>query len=243
MLKKSKNLFIAILAVCLLAGMVVNNVEGPPDFAAIKDVKARKKAFFDYLTPMIKDINKERAEERKQLKAIVSDLRAGRVISKKKLTKLTTWTKKYGIKFQKKHLETSAVRLLNRLDQIPASMILAQAAIESAWGTSRFVRLGNNYFGQWCYKKGCGIVPKARNKGAKHEVRKFNNTKKSIYAYFHNINTHSAYKQVRKIRAQERAQGKPLSGMKMVAGLKNYSQRGQAYIDELRSVIRFNKLE
>jgi len=132
---------------------------------------------------------------------------------------------------------------LLHLDQIPESMVLAQAALESAWGTSRFVKGGNNYFGQWCYEAGCGMVPSARQQGANHEVRKFDSARESLHAYFRNINSHRAYRSLRKIRAQKRPAGQPLSGLELLAGLRNYSQRGQDYVDELRKVIRFNKFE
>ena len=84
------------------------------------------------------------------------------------------------------------------------------------------------------------MVPKARPEDAKHEVKEFNSTEDSLYRYFNNINSNPVYQQVREIRTQAREAGKPLSGLDMVAGLENYSQRGQAYIDDLRSVIRSN---
>ena len=87
------------------------------------------------------------------------------------------------------------------------------------------------------------MVPKARPEDAKHEVKEFNSTKESLYSYFNNINSNPVYQQVREIRAQAREAGKPLSGLDMVAGLENYSQRGQAYTDDLRSVIRSNNFE
>ena len=87
------------------------------------------------------------------------------------------------------------------------------------------------------------MVPNARAKGATHEVQEFSSTEDALYTYFQNINRHPAYKQVRYIRALARKAGKPLSGLAMVGGLQKYSERGQVYIEQLRSVIRFNNFE
>jgi Bax protein len=170
-------------------------------------------------------------------------LRAGQPLRYLQRRQLKFWAQRYQIEFQADDLLASAEVLLLHLDQIPASMVLAQAAMESAWGTSRFVRGGYNFFGQWCYREGCGMVPSERPQGASHEVKTFDDPRQAVYAYFRNINSHPAYKQVRKIRAQARQAGEAPSGLAMIAGLQQYSQRGQAYINELRSVIRFNDLE
>jgi len=238
-------IFLSIVSYSIvsLAGFANVKVQKPPHFSSMKDAKARKKAFFNYLKPIITEINRARMEERQQLKTIYSALRVGKTITKEERHQLELWGQRYDIEIKPDNLKTTAETLLIHLDQIPESMVLAQAAIESAWGTSRFVTTGNNYFGQWCYRKGCGMVPRARQKGAKHEVRRFDNAKQSVSSYFQNINSHPAYKKLRKIRAQARESGKSLSGMKLVAGLKNYSQRGQNYVDELRQIIRFNKIE
>ena len=134
----------------------------------------------------------------------------------------------------------SIQELLLRVDEIPTSLVLAQAANESAWGTSRFAQDGHNYFGQWCFKQGCGITPSNRAPGATHEVKRFNTPMDSVHAYFININTHRAYKTLREIRASAE---KPVSGVLLADGLLNYSERKQAYIDELKSMIISNNLE
>jgi Bax protein len=130
-----------------------------------------------------------------------------------------------------------------RVNIIPPAMALAQAAKESGWGTSRFASDGNNYFGQWCYKPGCGLIPKARKTGKSHEVAVFNSAKESVQAYMHNINTHQAYDELRAIRAKLQKTGKPLSGLDLLQGLHAYSERGQIYVKELESMIQFNQLE
>ena len=132
--------------------------------------------------------------------------------------------------------------LLLRVDQVPASLALAQAAMESAWGTSRFAVQGNNLFGQWCYQKGCGLVPLRRNAGSTHEVAKFDSVSDAIKSYLKNINTHRAYADLRNDRASLRSAGKPITGHQLAEGLIDYSELREAYVHEIQAVIRINKL-
>ena len=122
------------------------------------------------------------------------------------------------------------------------SLALAQSANESAWGTSRFALKANNLFGQWCFSKGCGIVPLSRPVGAKFEMAKFTNPEQSVVAYMHNLNTNRAYINFRKMRKNMRGMNVPLSGAVLAEGLISYSQRRGAYIKELQAMIRVNKL-
>lgn len=127
--------------------------------------------------------------------------------------------------------------LLRRVDIVPVSLALAQAINESAWGVSRFALEGNNYFGQWCYVKGCGIVPNKRDADKDFEVRKFTSMQDSVAAYILNLNTNKAYKEFRKVRFQYREQGYRVIGLSLVNSLSSYSQRGQAYVSSLRKII------
>jgi len=243
-MSRKLELFVAaMLAIVLLFSHVVDRRQQLPDFAAIDDVQLRKQAFIDYLQPIVEDINSRRAAERKLLQSMHESLLAGKQLSYLQRRQLKLWAQRYDVDFQPDQMLANIEALLLHLDQIPASMVIAQAAMESAWGTSRFVTGGYNFFGQWCYKKGCGMVPGERQQGASHEVKKFSSTRDALYAYFRNINSHPAYRQLRKLRAQARAAGEVLSGQELVAGLQKYSQRGKAYIDDLRAVIRFNNLE
>jgi len=213
------------------------------DFAEIEDIPQRKAAFIAYLKPIINGINQERAEERDELNSIVEKMQQGDSPNFFEKYKLENWAERYEVEYNEEELLATAEKLLLHLDQIPLSMVLAQAAMESAWGTSRFAIEGNNLFGQWCFEEGCGIVPARRSKGANHEVREFDDAEESIASYFRNINSHPAYKKLRKRRSILRAKDEPLTGYELIDGLQNYSQRGQAYIDELSSVIRYNKLD
>jgi Bax protein len=132
--------------------------------------------------------------------------------------------------------------LLARVNAIPVSLALAQAANESAWGTSRFAREANNFYGQWCFQKGCGLVPARRDKNKTHEVAAFKSPKESVERYIHNLNSHNAYKTLRKIRNRLRTENKLITGIELAEGLLHYSERGKEYIKELQSMIKFNKL-
>jgi Bax protein len=132
--------------------------------------------------------------------------------------------------------------LLKRVDVIPADLALAQAASESAWGTSRFALQGNNYFGIWCFTAGCGLIPTERPTGASYEVQYFATVADNVDAYMLNLNSHASYQPLRDLRARLRAQHKPLKGKVLSKGLINYSGIGHDYIAQLRLLIRHNHL-
>ena len=144
---------------------------------------------------------------------------------------------KYKLKPDDHELPVMVWHLLQRVDVVPVSLVVAQAANESAWGKSRFAREGNNLFGIWCYTEGCGIVPKLRKDEAKHEVRRYDSFKDSVADYMKNINRHRAYQKLREIRAAERAAGRELNGHRLAAGLGTYSEIGNEYIKRIRAII------
>ena len=145
-------------------------------------------------------------------------------------------SERYGVK--KNPLET----LLKLVDIIPPSLALAQAAEESGWGTSRFVREGNAVFGQWTFSSAGSLVPADRDENKKHKIRAFPNLLDSVRAYALNLNTHAAYRQFRKVRSDLRLKGAPLDGLLLVDYLKRYSQRGQKYVEAIRALIKVNQL-
>ncbi len=131
---------------------------------------------------------------------------------------------------------------MRRVNVIPPSLALAQAANESGWGTSRFAREANNYFGQWCYETGCGLVPARRDKNKTHEVAAFESPKESVGRYINNLNSNRAYQSLRDIRSRLIANNEPVTGYALAAGLNRYSERGADYVSELRAMIDYNKL-
>lgn len=211
-----------------------------PDFTKYEADTERKKEFFNYLLPLINNHN-------------ASILKARHKISQWSQHpdslgwfdhfQLENFLETYQLDNFNINNEHDWAKLLRRVDVIPASLALAQAANESGWGTSRFAREGNNYFGQWCYKKGCGIVPKGRGTRDVHEVAIFNSPSESVASYLRNLNSHKAYKSLREIRVIMREEEQSIRGAELVKGLGKYSQRGQDYTIELRSIILHNNLQ
>ena len=214
-----------------------------PDFADIRDVKQKKSAFFNYLRPAIEHSNQRVSKQRQVLLSWEARLNAKQPLDEQTEKGLQQLLKRYKVKNTALNQQQQVEALIAKIDQIPASMILAQGALESAWGSSRFARQANNLFGQWCFVPGCGIVPLQRNEGAIHEVKSFASVGEAVEAYFYNINANAAYKTLRDIRLEDRRLQRPLTGKRMVGGLELYSGRGMSYVHELRDMIRSNKLE
>jgi len=220
--------------------LILQNLPG--DLNKIQSNKHRKSIFFRALLPMILLANDEIRVERKQLLIINQQLSAKKLLNAQQLQIIATLSKRYKVKPNNTHPEKTIDKLLSRVDIIPEDLALAQAANESAWGTSRFSRLANNLFGQWTFIPGQGIIPEDRPAGATYEVRKFSTVYDSVRSYLLNLNTHSAYKKLRKLRTASRLNGQSPDGLKLAEGLLRYSTRGEDYIKELQAMIRFNQL-
>lgn len=206
-------------------------------------VAQRKQAFIQALLPHIQEHNRRIAEQRERVQRLHDRLRKGRTLSEPDRQWLIELARRYRLP-PPETLDTEWIRrLLRRVDVIPADLALAQAAMESAWGRSRFAREGNNYFGQWCFKAGCGLVPKRRPEGASYEVQVFDSPAGSVETYMRNLNSHPAYTRMRRIRAELRRQGRPLTGAALASGLDKYSALGATYGERLRSLIEHNELE
>ncbi|MBE0356585.1 Bax protein [Pseudoalteromonas phenolica O-BC30] len=211
-----------------------------PDFANIKDVRAKKKAFFDFIKPHVVKENQAILQQRASIEIALMMLQFEEELTPTQVKKLDDIFAYYRLGDADYTVESLQSALIH-VDIIPKELALMQAANESAWGTSRFARIGLNFFGQWCYKKGCGLVPKRRADEAAHEVAAFKSVRASVKSYFRNLNTHNAYTELRAKRAQLRAEKKPIDATELTAGLLSYSERGDAYIEELNDMIRHNK--
>lgn len=211
-----------------------------PNFSAITDIPTKKKTFFDFIKPAVIKKNNQLRETRTTLKAWLAQISDGQALSTKEQQALNELIKKYRVNEDDSTLAQIKV-LLFRVDIIPTALVLVQAANESAWGTSRFSRIGLNFFGIWCYKQGCGMVPGSRNSGAKHEVAAFESVSEAVSRYFDNINTHNAYRVFRTIRFELRKQGQPLNPEILATGLLPYSERGVDYVIELNNMLRHNQ--
>lgn len=226
----------AISSLMLLIMTLLKPGEAPkppvPDFASYANVSEKKQQFFDHFRPIIDEQNQIIETLRQQLKEG----------SHYEQARLETLAKAYRLNISNPINEADVDALLKHIDVLPSSLVLSQAAIESAWGTSRFAKEGYNFFGQWCFSKGCGLVPNSRDAEAQHEVRKFSSPKESVQAYYHNINSHPSYAFLREIRQLARKNGKPIHGCELALGLEKYSERGFHYINEIRRMIRVNDL-
>lgn len=240
---------------------------GPtPEFSNISDVSEMKIAFFNYLTPIIEHHNLLIQQERNQLILIQTQYNKDNKLKKKYRKMMVKIAKNYDFPLNKnwhkpvkqapfntsknnnqtinssknnnQTIHQIIDQLLLRVDKIPLSLALVQAAKESGWGRSRFAVEANNLFGQWCYTQGCGLVPSKRAKGAKHEVAQFDNTSAAIASYMNNLNSHHRYTLLRSIRADLRSQGKPITGKALAKGLIYYSQRREAYIDDIIGMLK-----
>ena len=209
----------------------------PRDMKEIREIKTRKALFFKSILPLVLQANEEILKDRKRLWQLRTAMRMGRQVSAVDRLWLSVIREKYRVKSR------DIDELLLRVDVIPPSMALAQAAEESGWGTSRFVREGNAIFGQWTFSKSdAGIAPLKRDPGKNHRIKAFDSLQDSVRAYALNLNTNQAYAGLRALRADMRRAGSPIDGSALARTLSKYSERGMAYVNSIRSIISVNRL-
>lgn len=211
-----------------------------PDFMSMTDVTEKKEEFFRFLLPLVEAENIRILHDRAYLKAIYERYKNNELTAADK-KQLEEWIDYYRLEDDIAIDDNLFGLLKRRIDIIPEMMVLVQAANESGWGTSRFSRKGLNLFGQWCYSKGCGLVPSGRVEGGRHEVAQFDSVNASVKSYMRNINTHGAYLDLRLLREQKRLNNADIRARDLITGLSSYSERGEDYIDELRAMIRINR--
>lgn len=214
----------------------------PEDLNRIPQVKQKKIVFFLSLLPVVLRVNEEIRGQKTLLESLLQRYDLGQSLSGDELARIAEIANEYKVFDDPLTNPKARGTLLNRVDTLPTALVLAQAATESAYGTSRFAQLGNNLFGEWTFDPGTGIVPNERSEGQTHEVRCFSSLYESVASYMKNLNTHRAYQPLRELRAQMRAEGAPLRGERLAGGLARYSQRGDAYVRQIQSVIRDNRL-
>ena len=206
----------------------------PKDFMDINSVSERKNLFINTLLPIAFIENLKILDDRKRI--------------------LDWWSQSNGETYQREFwpswlynisdkydYEGSNIgELLMRVDIVPLSLALAQAAIESGWGTSRYLREGNALYGQYTFDKSLGLKPQDRDKGKDFYVRKFINLSDSTRSYLKNINTHNAYVKFRQERGTLRMNGDTLTGLSLSRFLDNYSERRSAYVSDIKTIIETN---
>lgn len=232
--------FLALAALALYALLA----PGPatlPDFSSFERADARKSAFFEFLAPIVVSENRRILDQRERLEALAPKVEDDKPLARFDRHWMRKLAAEYELDWPGESRERTLARLLERVDIVPVPLALVQAAKESGWGRSRFARLGNNLFGHWCYERGCGIVPAQRGEDAAHEVAAFDSVRQSVRRYINNLNTHPSYRPMRRIRSAEREAGAEPRALSLADGLIRYSQRREAYVEEIKQMIRANR--
>lgn len=213
----------------------------PHDFTLIPNQRERKRLFVLTLLPMVLMTNEEIRADRTRVEQLFAAYDRREDLSPYDRQWLDTLSERYRLGPAAPDDPGYRRRLLRRVDTLPVSLALAQAANESGWGTSRFALEGNNLFGEWTFIEGAGLVPRERKPGATHEVRLFPDLAGSLRSYMHNLNTHRAYGEMRRLREQLRSAGEEPSGPALVGGIRAYSERGSDYVRDIERMIRENR--
>jgi len=204
----------------------------PAEIKMIENTKKRKEFFIQIILPLILKENNNIRVDRKRLFNIIN--KSNNTELEKKW--LSQKYKQYGIPSK----DLSVLKI--RMDEIPVSLAIAQAAKETGWGTSRFALEGNALFGQWTWS-GEGLKPKESEKSEGHKVMKFNVLQASVRAYHRNLNTHSSYQEFRFARAKLRDEGKELDSLILSEFLNEYAETGEKYVEVLQQIIEQNNLK
>ena len=203
----------------------------PSEIKSIENSKKRKELFIQIILPLILEENKKIKIERKTLFSILNK----NSNSEEERNWLRSKFKQYGV------VNRDLTTLKIRMDEIPVSLAIAQAAKETGWGTSRFAQQGNALFGHWTYD-GKGIKPAGSDPDDTHKVMKFKILKASVRAYQRNLNTHLSYKKFRKVRAIQRDVYGSLNSLELAKYLDAYAATGADYTKVLKKIIEQNKL-
>jgi Bax protein len=217
-----------------------------PDVAADTMVEAsglsnKKQQFINELLPYIEQENRRLMVLRARVERIIAIIENSVPLAESEQQQIISLAKKYRVNDNPLQNESARKELLRKIDLIPASLSLAQAANESAWGKSRFAREANNLFGIWTYDETKGLKPQSREEGKTHLVRIFDDFGESVRYYMYTLNSHPAYEKLRDIRQQLRASSHVIDGHALAAGLEKYSAKGEMYIDLIQDLIRQNE--
>ena len=203
----------------------------PKDLKTLGDTKIKRELFIKIVLPLILNENEKIIEDRKKLFKILG--KNFNTVGER------VWLKR---RFREYKIEDQDLaKLKMRMDIIPVSIAIAQAANESGWGTSRFALEGNALFGQWTWSKK-GISPKNKDPDQSHKILQFQILKASVRAYKNNLNTHNAYQEFREARAKIRQEGKEIDGLDLTKYLKNYAAIGEKYVTIIEDIITRNLL-
>jgi Bax protein len=202
----------------------------------------KKNIFISILLPIALRGNELVLEEREFIKDAISSNDLFQIEYFSKRYKIKDYKKINFAKLSVKQVEEIKSKLLIKVNKIPISMILAQAIIESGWGSSRFAKEGNALFGEWTWQKGIGIKPQEKL-DANYAVKSFINISASLNSYILNLNRHEAYNEMRNYRNKKYRNGDPITGYEAANFLSGYAEIGYQYVTKVKDMIKFNKLE
>jgi Bax protein len=209
----------------------------PRDIRKIRIPADRKLVFFKTILPLILEGNKHILRDRKRLLRIKTEREIVGAVSVVDRLWLSALSDSYDVD------PDNISEMLRRVDIIPPSIALAQAAEESGWGTSRFAIEGNALFGQYTFETKHSLVPLHRDKGKDHKIRVFPSLLDAVKSYAHNLNTHKAYRKFRSMREDLRLREHEITGNKLVGALTSYSERGHKYVRTIRLIMNLNRLK
>ena len=209
-------------------------------------VVTKKRVFFRLLGPLILHANELIQADRQQLQSIIEALRTGKTLTPPEQTFLIETAVAYKVAEKEGDIDITdnalQDELIQRVDTLPPSLVLAQTAEESGWGTSRFAVEGNALFGMWTWGDE-GITPKQqRSEHGDHKIASYETPLQSVIAYMNNLNTHPSYETLRVRRAEMRSAGTKVAGWELAKTLTKYSERGQEYVDSLHALMKTNML-
>ncbi len=205
-------------------------------------VADKKRIFFRMLGPLVLIANERIGKDRSILLELIKRYESGNTLNEAEQAWLQTIATQYKVTLSEPLSSEVLTTLRNRVDIVPPSLAMAQSAEESGWGTSRFADLGNALFGQWTWSGGIEPLDKRADKGA-YGIARFDTPLESVEAYMRNLNTHSAYAQLRERRADMHATHRQPDGFELAKSLTRYSERGEDYVHSLHAIMRVNKLQ
>jgi len=215
----------------------------PDNLPDLVDAKRRKQLFVSAMLPIILRANELIIADRGRLLAIKDRLETGEPEGKRQRIWLEQLAKRHRVKLDKPASVEQIDQLLFKVDIIPPSLALAQAAMESGWGTSYFAQEGNALFGEWVWGDDAGILPRARDEGKTHRIKSFEYLLDSVRSYMTNLNRHRSYSDLRDRRAELRTHNLVVTGSALAPALVDYSERGAEYVSDIISIIDFNDLD
>ena len=204
-------------------------------------VDQKKREFFAFLSPLVAEVNFGLAADRERIQEIRAKHDRGEKPGWFERRWLERLAGRLEVPIDSMDFGDALAMLERRTGVVPEAIVLAQAAIESGWGTSRFALEANNYFGQRCYEPACGVSPAAADDD--FGLARFPSVGDSVESYIRNLNTHPGYREFREQRLALRESGMPVTGLALIAGLTNYSERGVEYVSDIATIIRDNGLE